>query len=718
MTGDGLLALPERLDRLEELAVDLWWSWHPEARAVFRRLDYTLWRGTAHNPVRMLRLIPPDKLQEAAQERAFVEIYDRAIAALDDARAARNTWWSRTFPPLAGQSIAYFSAEFALHQSLPIYAGGLGVLAGDHCKEASDLGVPLIGIGFMYPQGYFHQHVSAEGWQEESYERLNWNDAPIEPALTPDGKPCVTAVPLGDRSVLLAVWRVRLGRAKIYLLDTDLEENAPWDRELSARLYGGDRETRIQQEIVLGIGGVRALKALGSDPGVFHLNEGHAGFVVLQRIRDLIEHGSSFDEALEEIRHSTLFTTHTPVPAGHDAFPFHLVEKHLAGAWGTLGSNRDRFLALGAYDNGSGSQFNMTALAIRSAGVTNAVSRLHGKVTRAMFEPMWPDLPEDERPVTSITNGVHVPTWIAGELVELFAKYLGADWLERHDDPALWEGVLAIPDAELWAVRQSLRRHLFTFVRERARQRWTEEHVGIPRVVAAGTLLEPDALTIGFARRFTGYKRPELVFNDGERLARILNAAGRPVQIVFAGKSHPADDIGKHHLQRVYKRALDPLFAGRVAFVDDYDLHVAHFLVQGCDVWLNNPRKPLEASGTSGMKAALNGVPHLSIGDGWWAEGFDGSNGWMIDGGKSGENFDEVDRADANALYRLLEEDVVPAFYDRDASSVPGRWIALVKEAIRTVAPRFSARRMVKEYVDRMYAPALAGRSRQLTIDK
>jgi len=449
MTGDGLLALPERLHRLEELAVDLWWSWHPEARAVFRRLDYTLWRATAHNPVRMLRLIPPDKLQEAAQERAFVEIYDRAIAALDDARAARNTWWSRTFPPLSGQSIAYFSAEFALHQSLPIYAGGLGVLAGDHCKEASDLGVPLIGIGFMYPQGYFHQHVSAEGWQEESYERLDWNDAPIEPALTPDGKPCVTAVPLGDRSVLLAVWRVRLGRAKIYLLDTDLEENAPWDRELSARLYGGDRETRIQQEIVLGIGGVRALKALGSDPGVFHLNEGHAGFVVLQRIRDLIEHGSSFDEALEEIRHSTLFTTHTPVPAGHDAFPFHLVEKHLAGAWGTLGSNRDRFLALGAYDNGSGSQFNMTALAIRSAGVTNAVSRLHGQVTRAMFEPMWPDLPEDERPVTSITNGVHVPTWIAGELVELFAKYLGADWLERHDDPALWEGVLAIPDAEL-----------------------------------------------------------------------------------------------------------------------------------------------------------------------------------------------------------------------------------------------------------------------------
>jgi starch phosphorylase len=708
----GRPPFPDRISRLEELAVDLWWSWHPEAREVFRRLDYTLWRATAHNPVRMLWLIAPEKLQAAADNTDFVQIYDRAIQALDDARAARNTWWSHNFPNLGGQSIAYFSAEFALHQSLPIYAGGLGVLAGDHCKEAGDLGVPLIGVGFMYPQGYFHQHVSAEGWQEESYERLTWADAPIEAALGPDGKPCITAVPLGDRSVLVAVWRVRMGRVKLYLLDTDLEENAPWDRELSARLYGGDRETRIQQEIILGIGGVRALKALGSDPGVFHLNEGHAAFVILQRIRDLVEAGSSFDDALEQVRSSTIFTTHTPVPAGHDQFPFHLVEKHLAGCWGTLGAHRDRFLALGAYDNGAGSQFNMTALALRSAGATNAVSRLHGEVTRNMFAPMWPGVPEPERPVTSVTNGVHVPTWIAAELSQLFTKYLGADWIERHDDAGLWDGVLAIPDEELWTVREALKHYLFTFVRERARQRWMEEHVGIPRVVAAGTLLEPDTLTLGFARRFTGYKRPELVFHDPERLARILNAAGRPVQIIFAGKSHPADDIGKHHLQRVYRRALDPMFGGRVAFVDDYDLHVAHFLVQGCDVWLNNPRKPLEASGTSGMKAAINGVPHLSIGDGWWAEGFTGANGWVIDGGTSGDNYDEADAADAAALYRLLEEEVVPAFYERDASNVPHRWLTTVKEAIRTVAPQFSARRMVKEYTARMYAPALERRAR------
>jgi glycogen phosphorylase len=439
---------------------------------------------------------------------------------------------------------------------------------------------------------------------------------------------------------------------------------------------------------------------------VFHLNEGHAAFVVLQRIRDAIEQGSTFEQALEEIRATTVFTTHTPVAAGHDAFGFHLVEKHLAGCWGTLGANRDRFLALGSYDSGGGPQFNMTALALRSAERVNAVSRLHGDVTRKMWAPIWPAAADHEPPVSALTNGVHLGTWLAADVYDLFSQYLGSNWAERHDDPEVWNAVLRIPDAELWAVRQSLRHYLFAFIRERMRQRWTIEHVSTPRVVAGGTLLAPETLTIGFARRFTGYKRPELIFHDAERLARILNAAERPVQIIFAGKSHPADDIGKHHLQRVYKRALDPLFGGRVAFVDDYDLHVAHFLVQGCDVWLNNPRKPMEASGTSGMKAAINGVPHLSIGDGWWAEGFDGTNGWTIDGGVSGDDAD-VDAADAAALYRLLEEEIVPAYYERDTSGVPHRWMAVVKQAIRTVAPRFSARRMVKEYVERMYAPSI-----------
>jgi len=698
--------IPERLRRLPELANDLWWTWNPQAREVFRKLDYALWRQTAHNPVLMLRLISSEILTLAANDGYFGRLYDEAIDALDAARGARDTWWLASRPEGSG-AIAYFSAEFALHQSLPIYAGGLGVLAGDHCKEASDLGLPLVGVGFMYPQGYFHQSVSPEGRQQESYERLNWSDAPIDHAVTPDGKPCIIAVPLGNRTVLVSVWRVRLGRVKLYLLDTDLEENAPWDRELSARLYGGDRETRIQQEIILGIGGVRALKAMGSTPTVWHLNEGHAAFVVLQRIRDLIERGETFESALEEVRRTTVFTTHTPVPAGHDAFPFNLVETHLAGAWGTLGGYRDAFLALGHYDNGSGPMFNMTALAIRTAGATNAVSQLHGEVTREMWGPIWPGTPDNQRPVHAITNGIHMPTWLSAEMARLFDDHLGGDWREHHDDAALWQRVMEIPDEALWDVRNALRNYLFTFIRERARHRWQEEHVSAARVVAAGTLLDPNALTIGFARRFTGYKRPELIFHNPERLQNILNAARRPVQIVFAGKSHPADETGKHHLQQVYRRAIDPMFGGRVAFVDDYDLHVAHFLVQGCDVWLNNPRKPLEASGTSGMKASINGVPHLSIGDGWWAEGYSGDNGWLIDGQPGSVDHDAVDAADADSLYHLLEHEIVPAFYDRDEHGIPRRWLAYVRRAMVSVTPRFSARRMVKEYADVMYRPSM-----------
>jgi starch phosphorylase len=705
----SLPALPPRVSRLNELVYNLWWSWNHQAREVFRRLDYQLWRRTAHNPVLMLRQIAPEVIQASVKDQSFLSLYNATLASLDAARSSSDTWWAQEFPSLGARPIAYFSAEFAFHQSLPIYAGGLGVLAGDHLKEASDLGLPLVGVGFMYPQGYFHQKVSAEGWQEEVHEQLNWADAPIQLATTPAGKPCILAVPLGARSVLVQVWRVQLGRVQLYLLDTGLEENAPWDRELSARLYGGDRETRIQQEIILGIGGVRALRVLGIDPVVFHLNEGHAAFVVLQRIRELLDHGRAFDDALAEVRRTTVFTTHTPVAAGHDAFPFNLIEKHLAGAWGTLGAHREAFLALGEYNNGSGPLFNLTALALRTAASTNAVSRAHGRVTCGMWTPIWGDEAQAAAHVQVVTNGVHLPTWVSTDMSRLFERYLGSDWREHQEDPDYWDGVLQIPDEELWAVRQALRTFLFSFIRERARRRWAEEQVSAARVVAAGTLLDPAALTIGFARRFTGYKRPELLFRDPDRLARILNAPRRPVQVVFAGKAHPADDPGKRHLQRVYTHAVDPKFGGRVAFVDDYDLHVAHFLVQGCDVWLNTPRKPLEASGTSGMKASINGVPHLSISDGWWAEGYTDENGWLIEGEPGATTDDEQDARDVEAIYRLLEEEIVPTFYDRDARGIPRRWLAIVKEAIRTVTPRFCTRRMVKEYAVHMYAPPVKG---------
>jgi starch phosphorylase len=700
--------LPPRLHRLHELALDLWWSWDDRARSVFRQLDYSLWRATAHNPVQMLQRISPERLGDAAADPNFLKAYDEAIFGLDQARTVAHPWWRDQQSMLGNGSIAYFSAEFALHQSLPIYAGGLGVLAGDHCKEAADLGLPFVGIGFMYPQGYFRQRMTNEGWQEERYEKISWTDAPIEAAITPDGRPCITAVPLGDRTVLAAVWRVRLGRVRLFLLDTDLAENAPWDRELSARLYGGDRETRIQQEIILGIGGVRALRALGITPTVWHLNEGHAAFVALQRIREIIEQGRSFDDALEDVKRSTVFTTHTPVPAGHDAFPFQLVEKHLASTWGEIGQHRQSFLALGEYDNGSGSQFNMTALALRTAAFVNGVSALHGEVTRSMWRPMWPDTPADQIPVRSITNGVHVPTWMGGPVFALLDHHFGPGWLDHVDDTELWERLNDIPDAEIWQMRQALRNDLFSFIRERMRSRFSQEHVGQSRIVSAGAMLDPEALTLGYARRFTAYKRPEMIFHDSDRLARILNAIDRPVQIVFAGKAHPADEPAKHNLQRVFRHALDPRFGGRIAFIDDYDMHVAHYLVQGCDVWLNNPRKPLEASGTSGMKASLNGVPHLSIGDGWWAEGFNGRNGWLIDGHTNPDDHAATDAADANALYELLENEVVPAFYDRDRGGrgLPRRWIAIVREAMRSNVPRFSTRRMVKQYVTEMYGPA------------
>ena len=738
-----LVPLPERIGRLNELAYDLWWSWNEHPRRVFRALDDQLWNFTSHNPVLLLHLLTAARVADAATDPAFLAQYDVAIEAFDAARSSTDTWWGRRFPGTPPGAIAYFSAEFALHRSLPIYAGGLGVLAGDHCKEASDLGVPLVAVGLMYPKGYFHQDVSADGWQQEVYESLDWSDGPIEPAITPGGTPCSITVPIGTRAVRIAVWRVRIGRVMLYLLDTDVDQNTPWDRELSARLYGGERDGRLQQEIILGIGGVQALHALGILPAVWHLNEGHAAFVSLQRIHESLARGTPFSAALDMVRQSTVFTTHTPVAAGHDAFAFHLVEEHLASCWGGLGRHREALLALGQYDSGGGPLFNMTALAMRTASSINAVSQLHGTVTRQMWAPLWPAsappeplsygaagpasappeplsygeasplcaLPESPysggaSPVRAITNGVHVPTWIAPGLASLFDGHLGVDWREHQDDEPFWDAVLHIPDDEVWQMRGALREDLLSFIRDRVREGWSRAQVGAVRVLAGGTLLDRPTLTIGFARRFAEYKRSGLIFHDPGRLARILTHPRRPAQIVFAGKAHPADEGGKHNLQRVYRHAIDPAFGGRIAFVADYDLHVAQFLVQGCDVWLNTPRKPLEASGTSGMKASINGGINLSIGDGWWAEGYTGSNGWLIDGGGAGDH-GAMDAADADALYRLLEEAVVPAFYERDAHDVPVRWVRLVKEAIRTVMPRFSAPRMGKEYAERMYAPAL-----------
>ncbi len=700
--------MPQRISRLDELAHNLWWTWHPQARHIFRTLDYQLWKWSGHNPVRQLHEASPETLQSAATDPSFLALYDSVISRFDNDMSNCATWFATNYPLLSDGLVAYFSMEYALHDSLPIYAGGLGVLAGDICKEASDIGLPLVAVGFMYPQGYFYQRLceSPNGCQQEVYEQLDFNKAPISRVLSAKGDPLVVEVQLGDVALAVGVWQVRVGRTDIYLLDTDLEANPEPHRQLSARLYVADREQRLQQEIILGIGGVRVLRALGISPVVWHANEGHTAFMMLERMREEVAKGASFAEAMSRVQATTVFTTHTPVLAGHDVFTAELVDKYFRRYREPLGIERETFLQLGQQDDSGTQYFNMTALALRTANHRSAVSQLHGQVTRKMWHVLWPDVAEDQVPISHITNGIHVPTWIAPELYYLFRKYLGEDWIEHHDDPRLWERLLNIPDEELWEVHQLLKNKLVSTVRVRARKRWVENDIPPAQMLAVGTLLDPEVLTMVFARRFTEYKRPALIFRDIERLKRIIANAWHPVQIIFAGKSHPADLPSKELVQQVYHLALDRRLQGRIAFIENYDMHLARYLVHGADVWLNAPRRLQEACGTSGMKASLNGVLHLSIRDGWWQEGYNGSNGWVIGSDLAVPATEEQDAADAEALYRLLEEEVVPLYYARDRNDVSHGWIRMMKEAIRSIAPAFSARRMLKEYIKGMYQTA------------
>ena len=696
--------LPDRLHRLADLASNLWWSWEPKTRKVFRQLDYPLWQATAHNPIAMLHRIETERLEMAASDPDYLALYDDAVAAFDRA-LDDDLWFPTRYADLADRPIAYFSAEFGIHTSLPIYSGGLGVLAGDHCKEASDLGLPIVGTGFLYNEGYFRQRVPASGWQESVYERFRHDRSPIQLVCDDRGAPLTIDVPVGERAVAIRIWHVQLGRTPLYLMDTDVDGNAPWDRRLTARLYGGDQETRIQQEVILGLGGVRLLHALGVAPSIWHLNEGHSAFLGFERLHELMRAGRSFEAACEQVRASTVFTTHTPVPAGHDVFPFDLVEKYFRRLWQEVGADSSAMLALGSADEHDGPMFNMTALALRLSGRRNAVSEIHGHVSRRMWQSVWPDRPVDDVPIGHVTNGVHTPTWISREMDTFFQRHLDPNWLDRYDDPDLWAGIADVPDDALWEVHLQLKRKMLRRLRERTRQRWLRRDLSLDQILTAGSFLDPEALTIGFARRFATYKRADLLFRDLERLKALLNDPHRPVQVIFAGKAHPADDAGKHLIQAISRHAQDPSFGGRIAFVEDYDMHLAHVLVHGVDVWLNTPRRPNEASGTSGQKAALNGVPNFSVLDGWWAEGYNGANGWAIGGHEDFPNEDEQDAHDAEALYHILEHEVIPAFYERDDRGVPPRWAALMKEIIGTAAPRFNTRRMLKDYIEQYYVP-------------
>ena len=696
--------LPERLIGLGEITENLWWSWHPAARMLFKMLDRRAWKETGHNPDKMLKELPKEVLELAGNDPRYLRRYDVVLSRFRNETEEKACPLMEPVPGSTSHRIAYFSAEYGLHHSLPFYAGGLGFLAGDHIKECSDLGIPLVAIGFMYPGGYIRQRIREDGWQESVDQSLDRDAASISRVLNEHGEQVVVKVPLTDPPVHVAVWKVDVGKVPLYLMDTDIEINDPLTRVISARLYTGDKEQRLRQEIILGIGGSEVLETLGIKQTVLHLNEGHPAFALLERIRDHVQEGMSYEQAAQKVKATTVFTTHTPVPAGHNVFPFYLMEKYFGSYWPSLGMDRDRFLQLGAHPDEPMSGFNMTAFALRMSGYCNGVSKRHGEVTRRMWQSLWRDLPEAEVPINYVTNGVHVPTWIEPKMELLFNKYLGPNWLEDHDNPFIWEMIEEIPDDELWKTHHWLKIKLIDVVRERARQRWVTDRAGPNIVLAGGSMLDPSVLTLGFARRFATYKRADLILHDTERLKKLLNDRWQPIQIIFAGKAHPADDPGKQLLQRIFNTARNPEMGGRIAFLEDYGEQYAQYLVHGVDVWLNNPLPPMEASGTSGMKAALNGVPNLSIMDGWWLEGFNDQSGWAFGRERIEEN---RDRADAEAIYRLLEEEIIPLYYRISDDGIPHDWVKVMKESIKTTAPMFSSRRMVKEYFRKFYVEAM-----------
>lgn len=698
-------AFPARIRGLADVANNLAWSWNREARALFRGIDERLWHRYRHNPVFLLRHIDPAQLAALATDPEFLARYDAVMRWFAAETSFEHTWFARQYENLRDRTIAYFCAEFGLHSSVPIYSGGLGVLAGDHCKAASDLGVPLVGVGILYRAGYFDQRVRLDGWQEDGDANFDTANTPITTLSGPGGEPYLAVVRTFGRDVHVRASRMMVGRTPIILVDADLEQNHPDDRQLLSKLYAGGPAMRLRQEWLLGVGGVRVLRALGYAPSAWHANEGHASFMLIERVRELTSAGTSFDAAVHAIREASTFTTHTPVPAGHDTFDREQILGCTGPVWEEMGVDADRFLAIGRHPLAGNNTFHMTSTAIRLSRRVNAVSRRHGVVTRTLWQGLWPGRPVDSVPIGHVTNGVHLATWMANPIMALLDQRLGSHGGARVPEQKAWEEVLEIDDAQLWQVHEALKGTLMRLVREDARRAFAVGSQEAAQLVGSGLLLDPDALTIGFARRFATYKRADLIFHDVERLRALLVDTSRPVQIIFAGKAHPEDTPGKQVLQSVHRFTRDPLFEGRVAFLQDYDMHIGHLLVQGVDLWLNLPKVPLEASGTSGMKAALNGVPQLSTIDGWWEEGYNGKNGWAIPAPTSDAT---ADAETAEQLYSLLETEVIPRYYTR-TDGIPRAWLLMMKNAMRAAGEHFTARRMLTEYVRDYYAPSMQG---------
>lgn len=695
------------------LASNLWWSWQPEVINLFRDLDPIRWRQLDHNPIALLSEFTPERLEMRAAELVLYSRINQAYRRLKEYVSTTPMWAKTNAGVLGSKPVAYFSLEFGLHESVPIYSGGLGVLSGDHLKSASGLGVPLVAIGLFYHQGYFKQHLDLNGFQQEEYLDTKVENLPLEPALDVNGKPITLELHTRTGRLLVKVRHLRVGRVSLYLLDTDVEGNSPEDRDLTSRLYGGDNRTRIRQELVSGVGGVRALRALGISPGVYHLNEGHSSFATLEAIRERMkDDGMTFDEALREVAEHTAFTTHTPVPAGHDRFNGQLIEEHLGPLRDELGISFEQLMGLGRVEpQNEREDFCMTVLGLKLSRRANAVSNLHGRVTRRMWAHLWPWRVEEEIPIGHITNGVHVPSWLAYQMQQLYDRHFPVDWQERIGEPEVWQNIHGVDPGELWETHYALKNLLLAFVRRRVSRQCRRRGEADEVVEAARNMLDPNVLTIGFARRFATYKRADMAMRELDRLAGLVNDPDRPIQLIFAGKAHPADEPGKRLIQKIANLRFDPRFAGKIAFVEDYDINVGRHLVQGVDVWLNNPRRPLEASGTSGQKAVLNGALNLSILDGWWAEAYDGTNGFAIGKGTSHVREDITDARDSAALYKVLEEEVIPLYYDRDIDGLPRHWIKRMMNSISSLGWRFSADRMVADYVRMAYLPAAGGLS-------
>ncbi|MFW6011890.1 MAG: alpha-glucan family phosphorylase, partial [Desulfosalsimonas sp.] len=687
--------LPDQLSGLGDLAENLWWSWNPQARMLFKMPDRQAWKESGHNPDLMLRRLPADILTAASSDPNYMRHYNLVMSHFNRYINEPGPWNTHKETDEKGP-IAYFSAEFGLHHSLPFFAGGLGFLAGDHLKECSDLGIPIVGIGFMYPAGYLRQIINKDGWQDNHTQQLDREAASINRVIDEKGDQVRVTVPfINHRPVEAGIWEVSVGRTSLLLMDTDIEHNDPEFRSISHQLYAGNLEKRLLQEIVLGIGGSRVLQAMGTRCSLLHLNEGHAAFALLEKIREFVEQGDDFAAAKQKVGQTSLFTTHTPVSAGHDVFPFELIDKYFKTYWPELDLGKEEFMDLGRHPDKPDQGFNMTVLALRLSGKRNAVSRKHGEVTRRMWQGLWPEKTENQVPIDHVTNGVHLASWIEPKIRLLYNKYFGEGWYNAHDNPAIWEFIEEIPDRELWQTHYWLKLKLIDYIRHKARSRWSSGDADPSQISAMGTMLDPSVLTLGFARRFTAYKRPDLIFTDLERLKKMLRHPWRPIQIIFAGKTHPDDAKGHELIHRIFEFARNPELGGRVAFVENYNEQLSQYMVHGVDVWLNNPVPPMEASGTSGMKAALNGVPHLSVPDGWWLEGFTGKNGWSF--GSSAEKQDR-DKEDADQLYGLLENEIIPKYYQADEDGVPHQWVVIMKETIKSCAPLFSARRMIKEY--------------------